>query len=105
MKNIRIIRSVGIAILGIGFIFLAVYVTMLLWNLLIPELFKGPVLSFWQTAGLFLLSKILLTGIAPRGPSHHHRKYWGYRYGHKHRCWPAKDAEDKNDQEKSDEKN
>jgi hypothetical protein len=93
MKNLRFLKYVGFAILGIGFVILAVYVTMILWNLLIPELFKGPTLSFWQTAGLFLLSKILLTGVAPGGRHHHPGKYWRYRYGDKYKCWPEKDIE------------
>ncbi len=38
---------------------------MLLWNALIPELFSGPTLSFWQAAGLLLLSHILLRGWSP----------------------------------------
>ena len=65
MKALKILKYTGFAILGIGFVFLAIFVTMSLWNALIPSLFHGPVLTFWQTAGLFLLSKILLTGIAP----------------------------------------
>lgn len=33
---------------------------MLLWNALIPALFAGaPVLSFWQSVGLFILCSIL----------------------------------------------
>lgn len=31
-----------------------------LWNWLVPELFKGPVISFWQALGLFVLGKLLL---------------------------------------------
>jgi hypothetical protein len=75
MKTLRILKYVGFGILGLGFITLAVYVTMCLWNWLIPSLFSGPVINFWQTAGLFLLSKILLTGVAP---GHHDggRKDW-----------------------------
>jgi membrane protein implicated in regulation of membrane protease activity len=65
MKALRVLKYAGFAILGIGFITLAVFVIMSLWNALIPSLFHGPVLTFWQTAGLFLLSKILLTGVAP----------------------------------------
>jgi len=34
--------------------------TQYLWNWLVPELFTGPVISFWQTAGLLLLAKIIL---------------------------------------------
>jgi hypothetical protein len=75
MKALRVLKFAGFGILGIGFIILAVFVTMSLWNALIPLLFHGPVLTFWQTAGLFLLSKILLTGVAP---GHHNNRpyYW-----------------------------
>ena len=47
--------SLGIlAIIGLG------YLVMFLWNQLIPELFNGPVISFWQAVGLFVLARILL---------------------------------------------
>ncbi len=65
MKALKILKYIGFGILGVAFVFAAVFVTMSLWNWLIPELFNGPTLSFWQTAGLFILSKILLSGISP----------------------------------------
>lgn len=37
-------------------------VVMLLWNALIPSLFNGPVLGYWQAAGILLLSHLLLRG-------------------------------------------
>ncbi len=85
MKALRILKFIGFGILGLGFITLAVYVTMSLWNWLIPSLFNGPVLGFWQTAGLFILSKILLTGVAPRGHDHSKtdwRKKYSGKYSH-----------------------
>lgn len=33
---------------------------MLLWNWLIPSLFNGPVLTFWQTLGLAFLIRLFL---------------------------------------------
>lgn len=39
------------------------YVIMRLWNWLMPMIFGLPVLTFWQAAGLFILSKLLLGGI------------------------------------------
>jgi hypothetical protein len=84
MKTLRIIKYVGFGILGLGFITLAIFITMSLWNSLIPILFHGPVLTFWQTAGLFLLSKILLTGVAP-GSNDHSRKDWKRKYNSKYR--------------------
>jgi len=88
MKALKVLKFIGFGILGLGFITLAVFITMSLWNSLIPSLFHGPVLTFWQTAGLFLLSKILLTGVAP---GHHDKskKDWGnkdWRKQYKDRC-------------------
>jgi len=56
------------------------FVVMLLWNALIPSLFAGPVLGFWQAAGLFLLCRILFVGFRPHG---HHP---GWRHG----AWRAR---------------
>jgi hypothetical protein len=84
MKTLRILKYVGFGILGLGFITLTIYLVMCLWNSLIPLLFHGPVLTFWQTAGLFLLSKILLTGIAP-GPHNNNRREWRRKYHDKFR--------------------
>jgi hypothetical protein len=84
MKALKVLKFVGFGILGIGFITLAVFITMSLWNALIPLLFHGPVLTFWQTAGLFILSKILLSGVAP---GHHNRgrRDWRQKYHDKYR--------------------
>jgi len=84
MKALTVLKYVGFGILGVGFIILAIFVTMSLWNTLIPELFNGPVLSFWQTAGLFILSKILLTGVSPGSHSHSH-KDWRSKYHGKYK--------------------
>ncbi|MFN5169631.1 MAG: hypothetical protein ACK5DD_08400 [Cyclobacteriaceae bacterium] len=43
------------------------YATMLLWNWLVPDLFGGPIINFWQTLGLLLLSKILFSGLGGKG--------------------------------------
>ena len=84
MKALRVLKYAGFAILGIGFVFLAIWVTMSLWNWLIPTLFHGPVLGFWQTAGLFILSKILLTGVAPGSHRHGPSKEWRRKYHEKY---------------------
>jgi hypothetical protein len=85
MNALRVLKYVGFGILGIGFVTLAVFVTMSLWNWLIPSLFSGPVLNFWQTAGLFILSKILLTGVAPGGHHHRGRSDWKNKYHGKYK--------------------
>jgi hypothetical protein len=72
----------GIAALaGFGFI------VMWLWNWLVPELFSGPVLTYWQTVGLLLLSKILFSGIGHKHPNHRddHRlkDHWKRKFNQK----------------------
>lgn len=74
MKPLNVLKYIGFGILGIGFVIGVIFGVQALWNWLIPELFNGPVLNWWQTAGLFLLSKILLTGIAPGSDNKHREK-------------------------------
>jgi hypothetical protein len=97
MKTLRVLKYIGFGILGIGFMALAVFITMWLWNWLVPDLFHGPVISYWQTAGLFLLSKILLTGIAPSsGHEKKHDHKWHSKYHHKYDrcCEPTQQSDD-----------
>jgi hypothetical protein len=94
MKALNVLKYVGFGILGVGFIIGVIFGVQALWNWLIPDLFNGPVLNFWQTVGLFFLSKILLTGVAP-GSQHNHkyRKDWKRKFQEK--CKPAP-GEDQN---------
>ena len=96
MKQLRILKFIGLGILGIAFVFAAVYVTMSLWNWLIPELFNGPVLSFWQTTGLFILSKILLSGVSPGCHNKHSKKDWHLKF---HEKFEARCAEKRMERE------
>lgn len=84
MKTLKILKYIGFGILGIGFIFLCILFVMALWNWLIPGLFHGPVLTYWQTAGLFLLSKILLSGMAMGGHSGKPKNRWKDKYREKY---------------------
>lgn len=83
MKNkFRLLMGVKI-VAGITFLFLLCgYGTMLLWNWLVPALFKGPVIVFWQAIGLLALSKILFGGWGRGGWGKRHcgeRGHWKYR--------------------------
>ena len=53
-------RNRPLSIILWGFLLLGwmVFLIMILWNALIPSLFKGPSLNYFQTAGLYLLSRI-----------------------------------------------
>jgi hypothetical protein len=87
MKALKVLKYTGFGILGVGFIALTIWLVMALWNSLIPALFHGPALSYWQTAGLFLLSKIFLTGIAPGAQGHRKDKDWKKKYHEKYESY------------------
>jgi hypothetical protein len=58
---LKIIVGVPLLIAALG------YITMSLWNWLIPTLFNGPAITIWQTFGIVLLSKILFGGFKGKG--------------------------------------
>lgn len=70
-----ILFFVAIAVFG--------YVVMGLWNWLIPTLFSGPVITFWQAIGILVLSKILFGGFG-----HGHNK--NSKCDHQHDEWKEK---------------
>jgi len=48
------------------------FITMLLWNAILPEILHLPLITFWQAAGLLILSRLLFGFNGPRGGGHHH---------------------------------
>ena len=46
----------------IGFCFLIIWVCQLLWNAIIPQLFNGPQIGYWQVWGLWILIRLMLPG-------------------------------------------
>jgi hypothetical protein len=54
---------------------------MLLWNALVPELFRAPPLQYWQALGLLILSRILFGGLRGRGwHGHWRQRMWRERW-------------------------
>lgn len=68
LKGLKILFFVALFVLVAGF------GTMALWNWLVPSLFGGPLVTFWQAIGLLVLGR-LLTGFKPGGG-------WGHRRGY-----------------------
>ena len=50
------------------------FAVMLLWNALLPELFRAPPLQYWQALGLLILSRVLFGGLRGRGWHGHWRQ-------------------------------
>jgi len=79
MKAKNGLKYAGFGVLGVAGMILFTFVVMWLWNWLVPELFNGPVLGYWQTLGLLVLSKILFSGIGGKS-SHGHSNYKHHKY-------------------------
>ena len=78
-KFYRYGKYVLFGVLGIAALAGFGFVVMWLWNWLVPEIFKGPVLTYWQTVGLLILSKILFSGVGHgRSYDHKYHKYKDY---------------------------
>ena len=52
-------KMIFIPFLVVGGLALVSYIVMLLWNALIPVIFHLTAITFWQAAGILILSKIL----------------------------------------------
>jgi hypothetical protein len=65
---------------GIILLLLVGTVTMLLWNWLIPALFNGPELRFFEALGLLLLAKILFGGWGGRSWRNSGAPPWKQKY-------------------------
>jgi hypothetical protein len=75
MKRGMWIGKIVVMVIVFGGLF--IYLTMLLWNWLVPDLFNGPVLNYWQTLGLIVLSKIIFSGFG-KGGGHKPGPWRGY---------------------------
>ncbi len=72
-KKNRIKRGLGFALLFVVGGAVMIGVVWYLWNALLPNIFGLPQITFWQAAGLLVLSKIL---------------FGGFRMGHRGRPGP-----------------
>jgi hypothetical protein len=66
-------------------IFLVSGIVMLLWNAILPDLLGVKYISFWQSAGLLVLCKILFGGFGygrgPGGPGMQFKDRWMNKMG------------------------
>jgi hypothetical protein len=64
------------------FIALFSWAVMVLWNELVPPVFHGPVIGYWQAFALLVLCRILFGGLRGWRGSHGHwrRHMWRERW-------------------------
>ena len=74
-RSFWLLRGLKFLFFATLFVAAAGFVTMSLWNWLVPVLFNGPAINFWQTLGLLILSRILFGGWGRGG----HAGSWAQR--------------------------
>jgi len=76
MKRWWFLKITKFAAIFVVMVLLLGFVVMQLWNALIPDLLKGPEITFLQAVGILVLTHILFHG----GPRRHwhsgHRERW-----------------------------
>ena len=88
MRRYFWMKGIAFLILAPAFVALVSFVVMLLWNALIPSLFAGPQLTFWNAAGLLVLCRILFGGLRGHGGR-------GWRHRAWHRRWHRMSPEER----------
>ncbi|MEO5645383.1 MAG: hypothetical protein ABIQ40_06905 [Bacteroidia bacterium] len=81
LKGICIAAVITLAVFGFS------YVTMQLWNWLMPDIFGLKMITYWQALGLLILGKILFSGFGGKGGRHRHCGPRGWRDHHRGGMW------------------
>ncbi|GAB4136780.1 MAG: hypothetical protein Fur0041_11330 [Bacteroidia bacterium] len=87
-----ILKGIGFAALFCIFILGMGWVTMLLWNWLMPAIFGITMINFWQAAGLLVLGRLLFGGFNKKCHCGSGREWKQHRYGYWKERWEAKMA-------------
>lgn len=79
----------------VGMAALVIWVVMLLWNWLMPMLFDFSSITFWEAAGILLLSKILFGGFGGGKHKCHcqQRNQHGWKHKFKHKWGHMSEAD------------
>jgi Ca2+/H+ antiporter, TMEM165/GDT1 family len=70
-------KGAAFIVCGLAFVALLSWIVMSLWNAVVVDLFRIPMLDFWHAVGLLVLCKILFGGFRRGGGWHGHRRWRG----------------------------
>jgi hypothetical protein len=84
-RGVKIVVMIAIVLAVVGF------VVMSLWNWLVPMLFHGPMLGYWEALGLLVLARLLVGGVRHG----HGRGRWGHSWHHARARWERMTPEER----------
>jgi hypothetical protein len=70
----KVLKIIGMVLLGIAAVIAFGFVVQLLWNWLMPRLFGVPVITYWEGLGILALSSILFGRLGGGGSSDNKKK-------------------------------
>ena len=70
----KVLKIIGMVLLGIAAVFAFGWVTQLLWNWLMPRLFEVPAITYWEGLGVIVLTSILFGRLGGGGSSDDKKK-------------------------------
>ena len=73
MKALWVMRALRMAAFAVVAVTVVGFILMSLWNWLVPAVFGGRTITFWQALGIFVLSKILFSVFGRPGRGGHWR--------------------------------
>jgi hypothetical protein len=75
-------KGAAFSVMAVVFVAVFGWVVMSLWNSLVPALFRGPVIGYWQALGLLVLSRILFGSLRGRAGwgGHWRSRMWRERW-------------------------
>lgn len=89
-RRFWIARGVKILVVIVVVLGIVSFVVMSLWNWLVPMLFGGPALNYWEALGLLVLARLLFGGLRPHG-----RGPWGHSWHHERAHWEQMTPEER----------
>ena len=90
----KFLRKLKFALIGLAFLAAFSLFTMILWNYLIPDIFKGPSITYFQALGLLVLTKILFVVGPGRRPYFMRGHHEDWRK-HMHERWEKMSPEER----------
>jgi len=89
-RGFWIARGVKVLVIVAVVIGVVSFAVMSLWNWLVPALFGGPVLDYWEALGLLVLARLLFGGLRPHGHGP-----WGHSWHHARARWEQMTPEER----------
>lgn len=92
---LRVLKGLNFLVIGLAFFG---WITMFLWNALLPHIFGLTIITFWQAIGLIILGRLIFGGFGHFGWGWERRHGWhhkGHLHNHLRQKWASMTPEER----------